>query len=120
MSTKSVLTLAILAAGLCGLGVACKGGQGDSCSSNSDCNTSLICQPVPGRSSDYCCPAPATESSDENCHPVTTPTPTPTATSTSPPQNDAAPPSTDSAAPQPEASTPEASTPEASTDAAGD
>jgi hypothetical protein len=42
-------------------------GEGDSCSGQDDCSTDLTCQPIGGRSGDYCCPAPADASSKPNC-----------------------------------------------------
>ena len=56
-------------AGACILG-ACGGkGEGDSCSSN-DCSADLTCQPISGRTSDYCCPTPPDVSDKATCHPV--------------------------------------------------
>jgi hypothetical protein len=48
---------------------ACSGGQGDECTTDSDCKTNLTCQPVEGRDKNYCCPTPATQSDYANCHP---------------------------------------------------
>jgi hypothetical protein len=47
---------------------ACGSGQGDTCSSDSDCGANLTCQPIKGRSSNYCCPTPAETSDESNCH----------------------------------------------------
>jgi hypothetical protein len=62
-----------MACGLVGL-VACAGpigkGQGDSCSSQDECGSDLTCQPIGGRSGDYCCPTPATASTNGNCKPA--------------------------------------------------
>ena len=33
-------------------------GEGEACSGPNDCGGEFQCQPVAGRSSDYCCPAP--------------------------------------------------------------
>jgi hypothetical protein len=59
-----------MACGLLGL-LACAGplgkGQGDSCSSQDDCSADLTCQPVNGRSGDFCCPTPRSQSSNGNC-----------------------------------------------------
>lgn len=59
-----------MACGLTGL-LACAGpigkGQGDSCSSQDECGSDLTCQPVTGRSGDYCCPTPRSASSNGNC-----------------------------------------------------
>ena len=49
--------------------VACSGGQGDTCTTDSDCKSNLSCQTIEGRSSLYCCPTPATSSDYANCHP---------------------------------------------------
>jgi hypothetical protein len=83
MSTKSktmrtrrsswVLAL-VTAASLAAIAVACEGGQaGDKCTTNSDCNTSLICQPIAGRNGDFCCgaygPDMPTTNIPENCQP---------------------------------------------------
>jgi hypothetical protein len=58
-------------AGACILG-ACVGpggkGEGDSCSDD-DCSADLTCQPIDGRTSDYCCPTPADQSDKSTCHP---------------------------------------------------
>jgi hypothetical protein len=70
------MTIAALVVGLAALVVAaCEGGgAGAKCSKNSDCNTSLTCQPVSGRDSDYCCgsygPDEPTENIPENCQPL--------------------------------------------------
>jgi hypothetical protein len=52
-----------------GLGVlaGCGKGEGDSCTGN-DCSTDLTCQPVAGRTGDYCCPTPADNSDKSTCH----------------------------------------------------
>ena len=54
--------------------VACAGpigkGQGDNCSSQDDCSSDLTCQPVSGRSGDFCCPTPPDTSSSDNCKPA--------------------------------------------------
>jgi hypothetical protein len=49
--------------------VACSGGQGDDCTTDSDCKSNLTCQPVEGRDKRYCCPTPATSSDYATCHP---------------------------------------------------
>jgi|HubBroStandDraft_1064217.scaffolds.fasta_scaffold1308218_2 hypothetical protein len=64
----------VVALGLVGLfAQGCAGdpgnSEGDSCSGD-DCYGNLICQPVQGRSGDYCCPAP-NNSSYTNCQAVT-------------------------------------------------
>jgi hypothetical protein len=60
----------VLAAVTCGL-IACVGpngkGEGESCSSPDDCGSDLTCQPVTGRSGDFCCPTPADTSTKSNC-----------------------------------------------------
>jgi len=65
----------VAAAGLASIVVACEGGgAGAKCSKNSDCNTSLTCQPIEGRNADYCCgtygPDEPSESIPENCQPL--------------------------------------------------
>lgn len=69
--------IAFIACGMvAALSSACAGpmgkGEGDSCTTNDDCSSNLICQPVTGRSEDYCCPAPPTSSKEQNCHPAST------------------------------------------------
>lgn len=44
-------------------------GEGDPCSGD-DCGSNLTCQPIQGRTQDYCCPAPASMSSKPNCQPA--------------------------------------------------
>jgi hypothetical protein len=55
--------------------LACAGpvgkGEGDSCSTADDCSSNLTCQPIDGRSGDYCCPTPASTSKESNCQVVT-------------------------------------------------
>jgi hypothetical protein len=48
---------------------ACNGGQGDTCSDDTDCGPNLTCQPIKGRTKNFCCPTPAESSSETNCHP---------------------------------------------------
>ena len=48
--------------------VACSGGQGDTCNTDSDCKSNLTCQTIEGRPSLYCCPTPAESSDYANCH----------------------------------------------------
>jgi hypothetical protein len=48
--------------------VACSGGQGDECTTDSDCSSVLTCQPIQGRDKNYCCPLPATSSDYATCH----------------------------------------------------
>jgi hypothetical protein len=54
--------------------IACAGplgkGEGDECTGD-QCSSNLICQPIEGRSVDYCCPAPPTSSNAATCHPGT-------------------------------------------------
>ncbi|HEY3815656.1 MAG TPA: hypothetical protein VGL81_00715 [Polyangiaceae bacterium] len=60
----AVVTVAGLVAGCAGpMGK----GEGDSCSGNDECSSDLTCQPVGGRSGDFCCPTPADASSKSNC-----------------------------------------------------
>jgi hypothetical protein len=43
--------------------------QGDECGgSQDDCGSNLVCQPIKGRSKNYCCPTPPEQSSNSNCH----------------------------------------------------
>ena len=55
--------------------LACAGpvgkGEGDSCATNDDCASNLICQPITGRGADYCCPAPPSSSKESNCQVAT-------------------------------------------------
>jgi hypothetical protein len=51
--------------------------QGEGCSSDSDCGgIGTVCQPVQGRSGDFCCPSPLVlpdgtfSSKETNCQPV--------------------------------------------------
>jgi hypothetical protein len=72
----------VVAVGLIGGMVAgCTGetgkGQGESCSSDSDCGgIGTQCQPVAGRTGDFCCPTPLVlpdgtfSSKETNCQPV--------------------------------------------------
>ena len=66
----AVVSLAVAGAGV----VACGGKAGDKCSSNNDCNSSLICQPVEGRNADYCCgaegPGQTGANVADNCQPL--------------------------------------------------
>jgi hypothetical protein len=56
---------AVAAVGVLG---GCGKAEGDSCSGN-DCSTDLTCQPVTGRTGDYCCPTPADQRDKSTCHP---------------------------------------------------
>jgi hypothetical protein len=50
----------------------CEGkAEGDSCGSQNDCRPDLTCQPITGRTGDYCCPSPADMSSKGNCQALT-------------------------------------------------
>jgi hypothetical protein len=55
------------------IAVGCAGpmgkGEGDSCSSADDCSSNLTCQPIIGRSGDFCCPTPPNTSKEGNCQP---------------------------------------------------
>ncbi|MGD0525743.1 MAG: hypothetical protein ABSE49_11395 [Polyangiaceae bacterium] len=71
MFRKFVFVGMTLVAGAC-IVAGCAGpvggkGEGDSCSGADDCSDDLQCQPIEGRSGDYCCPAPADASSKPNC-----------------------------------------------------
>ncbi len=67
---KTIITVgltAVLAAG----SVACGAGEGDSCSTQSDCSDqNLTCQPIDGRGGDFCCPTPPQSSSKTSCQPT--------------------------------------------------
>jgi hypothetical protein len=56
---------------MAGLVMGCAGpggkGEGDSCGSQDDCSADLTCQPIQGRSGDFCCPAPPDASDKSNC-----------------------------------------------------
>ena len=47
---------------------ACGSGQGDECTTDSDCHSNLSCQTIQGRPKLYCCPTPAQSSDYANCH----------------------------------------------------
>jgi hypothetical protein len=74
--TSGALVVGALVVGALVVAACEGGGAGAKCSKNSDCNTSLTCQPVQGRDSDYCCgtygPEEPTENIPENCQPVDT------------------------------------------------
>jgi hypothetical protein len=74
-----MLAMKALLAWACGIGaavalLACAGpvgkGEGDTCSTNDDCSSNLICQPIGGHG-DVCCPAPPSSSKESNCQAVT-------------------------------------------------
>lgn len=50
--------------------------EGDGCTNPDECSSELLCQPVGGRTGDFCCPAPLMlpsgqfTSSKSNCQPV--------------------------------------------------
>ena len=50
--------------------------EGGGCSTQDECDSELLCQPVTGRNGDFCCPAPLVypgggfSSSQTNCQPV--------------------------------------------------
>jgi hypothetical protein len=54
MSTSICKSIALLALGL-SLLAGCKQGEGDRCEVNSDCESGLTCEKVPGSSSDFAC-----------------------------------------------------------------
>jgi predicted small secreted protein len=60
----AVVAVACVVAGCAGPGGK---GEGDSCGSQDDCSADLTCQPIDGRTGDYCCPAPADSSDKPNC-----------------------------------------------------
>jgi|HubBroStandDraft_5_1064220.scaffolds.fasta_scaffold213568_3 hypothetical protein len=63
------MVFVVLAGVACGL-IACAGpdgkGEGDSCGSNDDCSSGLICQPITGHG-EVCCPAPPDSSTKSSC-----------------------------------------------------
>ena len=63
-----LLAMALVAAPILGLG-GCGNGEGDSCVTDNDCGSQLLCQAIDGRG-DKCCPAPAEESDNVSCHAV--------------------------------------------------
>jgi hypothetical protein len=67
-----LLAMALVAAATSTLG-ACGDSEGDACTTDNDCGSQLLCQPIAGRG-DKCCPTPAEESDNESCHAITTPT----------------------------------------------
>jgi hypothetical protein len=53
--------------------VACSGSggilEGDTCGGSTDqCHNNLTCQPIQGRTGDFCCPTPPQSSTQTNCH----------------------------------------------------
>ncbi|MGO8992277.1 MAG: hypothetical protein ACLQVI_03040 [Polyangiaceae bacterium] len=54
----------------CGPAASLNSNEGGSCTSNNDCGGDVQCQPIQGRTGDYCCPDPPQSSSHENCHPI--------------------------------------------------
>jgi hypothetical protein len=55
--------------------VGCSSNEGDSnegnaCGKQGDCGGNLSCQPVAGRTADFCCPTPPESSKQSNCHGV--------------------------------------------------
>ena len=69
MFGRSVCVIAAVAS----MVIACSGGDGNSneggsCSKADDCGGNLTCQPITGRTGDYCCPTPASSSDQTNCH----------------------------------------------------
>ena len=68
---RKILGVLVLAS--VGVLVACSGSggilEGHPCGgSQDDCHNNLTCQPITGRSGDFCCPTPAESSSETNCH----------------------------------------------------
>ena len=72
----------VVVAGLLVALVGCVGnefgtGEGNSCSNADECKSELLCQPVTGRTGDFCCPSPLMRpdgqftSSQSNCQPTT-------------------------------------------------
>jgi hypothetical protein len=60
---------------LAAFATACGGkSAGDSCTKDGECGSNLTCQPVQGRSENYCCATPASATKDApNCSPVAIP-----------------------------------------------
>ena len=58
-----------------GLMAACAGspgkGEGEACQGADDCAGQLVCQPIQGRTGDFCCPTPSSSSAQSNCHSAT-------------------------------------------------
>jgi hypothetical protein len=55
----------------CGPAASLNANEGGSCSaSNNDCGGDLDCQPIQGRTGEYCCPTPPQSSSAKNCQPI--------------------------------------------------
>lgn len=70
MPRRDLMMLMVLATSMAA--ASCGGGdQGDECSDTEECKKGLICQPIKGRSQDYCCPTPPESSLEDNCHAVT-------------------------------------------------
>ena len=64
-----LLAVALVAAPLFGLG-GCGDSEGDTCTTDNDCGSQLLCQAIDGRGN-RCCPTPSEESDNIACHPVT-------------------------------------------------
>lgn len=76
--------MAIVVVGASLLAIVCGGcagnqtgtSEGGGCSSDDQCDSSLFCQPVTGRTGDFCCPTPLVlasgqfTSSQTNCQPT--------------------------------------------------
>jgi hypothetical protein len=55
----------------CGPAASLNNNEGGSCSAaNNNCGGDLDCQPIQGRTGEYCCPTPPQSSSAKNCQPV--------------------------------------------------
>jgi hypothetical protein len=70
---RKMILVALVASSLvvaCGPSVNSDANEGSACSQNNDCGGDLQCQPVDGRTGEFCCPAPATASKHANCHPA--------------------------------------------------
>lgn len=78
---RKMASVVVGASLLVGLSSACAGNEtgtseGGGCTTQDQCDTELLCQPVTGRNGDFCCPAPLVlpggtfASSQTNCQPV--------------------------------------------------
>jgi len=79
---RKMASVVVGASLLAGLSSGCAGNQtgtseGGGCTTNDQCDSELVCQPIQGRGGDFCCPAPLTYpgtgnfvSSQTNCQPT--------------------------------------------------
>jgi hypothetical protein len=64
-----LLAMVLVTAATSTLG-ACGDSEGDTCVTDNDCGSQLLCQPINGRG-DRCCPTPPEDSDNDACHAVT-------------------------------------------------